>query len=243
MKTRKITWLLPFLAAFFLLTSSCDDLDGPRVRGIGPTESETRSVNSFSRIDLETDADVILTQGSSQQVRVEAQRNILNVLKTEVNGDELRIDFDRVNILGHDPIKVYITVPALTQVRVSGSSHVWSTTPWTAASCAIDLAGSGRVELPFAQATGLRTTISGSGEVRLSGTAQNHNITISGSGQVAAYDLAAQDTHVSISGSGRSYVHTARTLSTDISGSGSVHYKGNPTVSTRISGSGRVLAE
>ena len=241
----KTNWLLFLLSAVLLLPacSKENDFNYPRVRGTGPTESETRPLTSFSRVDLKIDAEVILTQGSPQQVRVEAQRNVLDVLETELNGDELQIKFGRVNVRDHEPIKVYVTVPTLTEVQLSGSGKIRSSTPWTAESFEVKVSGSGEVNLNFAQVTGLRTNVSGSGEVRLSGTGQNHNLNISGSGRIAAYDLNTQDTYVAISGSGRSYVRATRTLSADINGSGSVYYKGNPTVSTRISGSGKVLAD
>lgn len=124
-------------AAALLTTTACDregDLLGPIVRGTGPTQTETRTINNFSRLELKIDADVILTQGSPQQVHIEAQRNILDVLKTELAGDKLKIECGRYNVRGHDPVRIYITVPALTEVEVSGAGKVSSTTPWTATS-------------------------------------------------------------------------------------------------------------
>jgi hypothetical protein len=184
-----------------------------------------------------------LTQGSPQQVRVEAQRNVLDVLETELNGDELQLEFGRVNVRDHDPIKIYITVPNLTEVQLSGSGKIRSNTPWSANSCEVKVSGSGSVAMDFTQATSLRTNVSGSGEAQVKGISQSHNINISGSGQVKATDLSTQDTYVAITGSGRSYVRAERTLSAEISGSGSVYYKGSPTINTRITGSGRVLAD
>jgi hypothetical protein len=235
----KTYWLL----LLFALLSACDnDITGPRVRGTGPTESEVRTVNSFNRIDLKINAEVVVTQGSPQQVRVEAQRNVLDVLETELNGDELQIEFGKVNIRDHDPIKVYITTPNLTEVQLSGSGKIRSGAPLNTPTCVVDVSGSGEVELNFAQATSLRTNLSGSGEMRLSGISQSHNSSTSGSGRISAYNLATQDTYASITGSGRTYVQVSRTLNAEISGSGTVYYRGNPTVSTRITGSGRVLA-
>ncbi|MBD2767193.1 DUF2807 domain-containing protein [Hymenobacter sp. BT664] len=229
-----------------LFTTACShegDLFGPSVRGTGPTQSETRTLNSFSRLDLKIDAELLLTQGSPQQVRIEAQRNILDVLETELNNDQLQIEYGRYNVRGHDPIRIHITVPNLTELEVSGSGKASTTAPWTATNFRLGVSGSGEANCNFAQVDALRTSVTGSGEVKLSGNAPSHNVNISGSGRVSAYDLTALDTYVSISGSGRSYVRTARTLNVDITGSGSVYYKGNPTISSRVTGSGRVLAD
>jgi hypothetical protein len=105
------------------------------------------------------------------------------------------------------------------------------------------VSGSGEANLNLAQVEALRTNVSGSGEIKLSGSAPSHNVNISGSGRVSAYELATQDSYVAISGSGRSYVRAARTLNADIAGSGFIYYRGNPIVSSRVSGSGKVLAD
>lgn len=243
----KTTVLSALFLSTLLLTAGCSsegDLLGPRVRGVGPTETETRSVGSFSRLELKIDAEVILTQGPQREVRVEAQRNILDVLETEIDGDQLQIEYGHARVVGHDPVRVYVTAPTLDELEVSGSGELRTAAPWLAAnqSLRVKVSGSGDADLTLTAADGLRTAISGSGEVKLHGAASSNNVTISGSGKVSAYDLSTQDTYVSISGSGKAYVTAARTLSTDISGSGSVYYHGNPTVSSRISGSGKVVA-
>ena len=239
MKTVLILLLFPLL-----VLSGCDnDQWGPNVRGTGPTETEVRTLRNFSRVELKIDAQVILTQGAQQEVRVEAQRNILDILETEINGDQLEIEYGRYDVRSHDPVKVYITVPSLSEVDLSGSGKIQSAAPWTATSFRAHVSGSGEIIMNFAKVDGLRTNVSGSGEMRLSGVAQSNNATISGSGKIYAYDLATQDTYASITGSGKSYVTAARSLDVDLSGSGSVYYRGNPKVSSRITGSGKVVPE
>ncbi|HEX8660110.1 MAG TPA: head GIN domain-containing protein [Hymenobacter sp.] len=240
---KKLLSLLAIPAVLLTACSNEGDVFGPNVRGTGPTESEVRTLNSFSRLNLKIDAEVFVTQGSPQQVRVEAQRNILNVIETELSNNRLEIEYGRYNVRSHDPIRIYVTLPNITELEVSGSGKISSTAPLTATNCRVDVSGSGEANLNFAQADALQTNVAGSGEVRLSGNAPSHNINISGSGRVSTYDLSTLDTYVSISGSGRSYVRAARALNVDISGSGSVYYKGNPTISSRVTGSGRVQAD
>ncbi|RAK64174.1 head GIN domain-containing protein [Hymenobacter edaphi] len=239
------TNLLPaLLLPALLLTTACShegDAFGPRVRGVGPTETQKRTVNSFSRVELKIDAEVILTQGPQREVHIEAQQNILDVLETELSGDELQIEYGHARVVGHSPVKVYITAPSLSEVEVSGSGKLRTATPWAANSLKVGVTGSGEADVELANVDGLRATVSGSGEVKLRGTAATNNISISGSGKVSAYDLSTQDTYASISGSGKAYVRAARTLSAEISGSGTVYYRGTPTVTSRISGSGKVL--
>lgn len=241
MKTTFLPALLPAALLLFTACSHEGDSFGPRVRGVGPTETETRTVSSFSRVELKIDAEVILTQGPQREVRVEAQRNILDVLETELSGDELQIEYGHARVVGHDPVKVYITAPSLSEVEVSGSGKLRTAGAWSASSFKVGVSGSGDADVELSGVDGLRTSVSGSGEVKLRGAANTNNINISGSGKVSAYDLSTLDTYVSISGSGKTYVRASRTLSAEISGSGTVYYRGTPTVTSRISGSGKVL--
>ena len=87
----------------------------------------------------------------------------------------------------------------------------------------------------------VETEISGSGQILLSGSAHDHNIDISGSGDVRAYGLVTQNTWVRISGSGNSEVTVLEYLNVNVSGSGSVYYKGNPDIQANISGSGTII--
>ena len=69
---------------------------------------------------------------------------------------------------------------------------------------------------------------------------QRLGISISGSGNIDALDLASQVAEIRISGSGSIRVNVQQNLDVRISGSGSVKYRGQPQISQSISGSGSV---
>jgi hypothetical protein len=84
-------------------------------------------------------------------------------------------------------------------------------------------------------------SVSGSGKVEASGTANEIKATISGSGKILAADLEVDKCEVRISGSGDVEINVKNDLDAQISGSGSVTYKGNPSrVNSHASGSGHV---
>lgn len=239
MKKLLLSALLPLTA---LLASCHNDIDlGPTVRGSGPVQSESRTTEEFTEVELPIDAEVYLTQGLTQQVRVEAQSNILDVLETEVEGGRLHIDFGRFNVRRHDRIRVYLTTPRLTRIVLAGSGHIVSTNTWLLPRLEVAISGSGSTDLACEQATSLVTSISGSGEANWQGNAARHEISISGSGQVNSYDLDTDAADVNLVGSGRAKVRVAENLTVRISGSGNVYYKGRPSISTDVSGSGRVV--
>ncbi|MEO0725653.1 MAG: DUF2807 domain-containing protein, partial [Bacteroidota bacterium] len=78
----------------------------------------------------------------------------------------------------------------------------------------------------------------GAGDIELDGSADDISIGISGSGDVDAMGMTAQNCDVRVSGSGNVKVHATQQLNVRVSGSGDVYYRGNPNVQSRISGSG-----
>ncbi|GAA3952847.1 head GIN domain-containing protein [Hymenobacter algoricola] len=236
--------LLPSaLVALSLLLTSCDhnDICPDRISGSGPTVAESRSLPAFSGVDLAVNGTVYLTQGPTASIRVEAQRNVLEVLQTTVGNEKLTISFGRVQVRRHEPIRVYVTTPGLTSAGVSGSGELLGREGWQVQDLALSVSGSGAVRFDQLTARSLDTSISGSGSVGLGGEAQGHTVQISGSGQLNSYALRLQTADVSISGSGSGYLTAAQALRATISGSGKVYYKGHPGVTVRISGSGRVV--
>ena len=67
------------------------------ISGTGSLVTETRTVENFSEIEVQNDAQIYITQTDSahNQIRIEAQRNIISVLETEVFGNELILSYKK----------------------------------------------------------------------------------------------------------------------------------------------------
>ena len=63
----------------------------PGVRGSGNVVTETREVSGFDSIHVDYPARVLISQGSAETLKIEAEDNLLPGLKTEVGGNELQI--------------------------------------------------------------------------------------------------------------------------------------------------------
>ena len=70
--------------------------------------------------------------------------------------------------------------------------------------------------------------------------APRQTITLNGSGQYRAADLAGQTGSILVGGSGQATVWVRDRLDTRIAGSGMVGYYGQPTVTTDMAGSGSI---
>lgn len=242
MKTTKYFFLL--LSLQFLISCHTDGQSWYKtgIKGEGPKVTETLDLPAFDAVSLQISGNVYLRQGSPQSVKIEAQQNILDQIVREVNGNHWKIKFDQ-NVRNHDGVKIWITIPHLTSLAVSGSGDIQGETAFTNLG-ALNLAvsGSGNIALN-ADSKSLDVGISGSGDMDLAGSTGECDIRISGSGDVEAFDLAASSCKVKISGSGDASVRVSNDLEVGIAGSGDVYYKGSPRIKSKISGSGEVTAK
>ncbi|MDP3965157.1 MAG: head GIN domain-containing protein [bacterium] len=211
-------------------------------RGSGNVVSEERKLGEFSRIALNGVGNITVTQGEQVSLAVEAEDNIIGKISTEVEGDTLKINYNRSwwlwTFWPTKDINFAVTVTELDSVSISGSGSL-SSSNLNSDDFEISISGSGDVNL-FLRAETLTSTISGSGDFALSGEVGSQILKINGSGEYLAQELSSREASIDINGSGTAEVWAEDTLEVDISGSGTVRYLGNPQVSQSISGSGDI---
>lgn len=212
---------------------------GTGIKGQGPKVTKTLDVSGFDGITLAFSGDVYLKQGSNYAVEAEGQENIIDNIETNVSGGIWRIKFDR-NVRNHQGIKIYITMPKLTQAKIAGSGNIYSEGLFENVDhLALGVSGSGDIKMEVS-ANNVESRISGSGSISLAGKTVGHEIQISGSGDIHSYDLTATKCSIRVSGSGNCQVDVIEDLDVSISGSGDVTYEGRPRIKSKASGSGNV---
>ena len=188
---------------------------------------EVRDVANFTRISFGFPGKLYLKQGSPQKVELEGDSDVLEVVETDVEGGRLKIGKEGkwLNWSSDDKITVYITMPDIEGVSVSGSGDIIGQSRIRTNDLDLNVSGSGSLSLDVEARGDVEADVSGSGNVDLKGHFESFESDVSGSGKVT---LAA-----TIDG----------TADFGISGSGKIHASGTADqVKTTISGSGRVLA-
>jgi hypothetical protein len=210
----------------------------------GQTVKETRSLSAFNALSLTMSANIYLSQGDQQAVQIEAEKGSLEFIKTEINGNTLAIISKEGHWRSMGDIKIYITVPEIKEIAVSGSGNIVSQTSIHSEDMKINVSGSGNVKIPSLETTAIEVTITGSGNVTLAGKNDQAKLeaTITGSGGVKADELSVASAGITISGSGSARVNVLKALETNITGSGSVLYKGSPQINAHSSGSGKTTS-
>lgn len=238
MKLRKLIFPVAFILINVVFVS-CDKDSGP-IKGQGAIVEQTFVLPTVSGISLSIDANVVLSHGDAEEVKIQGQQNIIDNIEKYVTSDGYwNISYFK-NVKNHAGVTIYITSPLIDYISISGSGSVNSTNVFAdSVNVYLNISGSGNITFnTIAELT--ESYISGSGQIFISGSSYEHRIHISGSGEMKAFNFTTYITHIDISGSGDSEVNVENLLDVKISGSGNVYYIGNPQIISDISGSGEI---
>jgi hypothetical protein len=233
------------LLSLAALTAACGLLPGLNViTGSGNVTRAERAVSGFTAIALEGSGEVVITQGASEGLTIEAEDNLLPLITSEVRDGVLNLDFSRADwrdvIRPTQPIRFLVGVKDLGALDLAGSGSIQAGV-LQIPNLKVVVSGSGDVTLDELRADSLIATLDGSGNITAAGQVQRLDVFLTGSGQVSAGDLESQAALVSLGGSGDVTLWVRDALDVSISGSGTVNYFGQPTVGKRdISGSGDI---
>jgi Putative auto-transporter adhesin, head GIN domain len=211
------------------------------IKGNGVIKTETRNTSDYESISVSGSFEVQLTSGKEGNITVTGDENLLDIIITEVEGENLKIKFKTGSNVSYSK-RILITVPVqeIEKLTLSGSGRISAENKLKSQNFSTTLSGSGKMNLVL-DTQNLTSTLSGSGQLALQGTSENFDITISGSGKVNAKNFVSDTVTATISGSGNATVHSTETIKAVVSGSGQVNYAGNPkNIEEKVSGSGGI---
>ncbi|MFC0254115.1 head GIN domain-containing protein [Massilia consociata] len=191
------------------------------VDGNGVAARDQRTVAAYNALEVGGSMLVEVRVGQSPSLVVEADSNLLPLVRTEGRGNTLQVSLDR-HLRSKTPMRVIYTVPRLSEVRASGS---------------------GQVIVHGLNGAPLDVRKSGSGQVRLAGKVDSLNARVSGSGIVDAGELRSASADLSLSGSGRMNVGEIQGdyARVEVNGSGVLQAGGKVrSLNARVAGSGSV---
>lgn len=231
----RYVYFLFIIALGFTLTS-CERKE---ISGSGKLSQETRALSEFNRINFNGSGNLFIIQSDQESVKIEAESNIIPLIKTQVNDEDLHINFDNVSFKPTMPINIYVKVKNVQLIRLYGSGTI------TGKDLDVDvlkvsLSGSGNVDLNL-KGNKLISVLAGSGSFVVQGSISDQQIWISGAGTYHGFELSSNHSLVNISGSGQVFLDVKEQLDAQISGSGTITYKGDPKITQKISGSGKII--
>lgn len=204
-------------------------------------------VETFSKLSLSVPGTVHLRQGSPQKVEVDGSKEMFDKIEFETDGNKLKIisNDGLFNWGSGDEIKVniYVTVEHIDGISVNGSGQVVGENKISASDLELKLNGSGSLQIDASVTGALDIAVSGSGNVKVTGSCKDLESQLSGSGRIEIASTINDVAEFSISGSGKINAQgTANTVKASVSGSGKLLAADLEALkcTARIAGSGDV---
>lgn len=243
-----------------LFTTACDI-----VTGEGPIVEKGFAVEKFNSIELDGSFDVNLSQGTTQNVVVKGNENIIEKLRMTVSDQTLYLSLEPGSYINYE-LEVNIIVPDIEQIVLNGSGDIHLSTFVGISDLKVQLDGSGDIKTTddsvvevkgkgeitlegsgdidlHLKANSVNATLDGSGDIDLAGSANSLVAVLDGSGDIKAFDLEALKGDVSLDGSGSIKVFITKTLKASLDGSGDIEYRGEPKLEASVDGAGTISAD
>ncbi|MFW5714619.1 MAG: head GIN domain-containing protein [Brevefilum sp.] len=202
MKTNRFIAML-ILIITVLVLSACRLPFVDVVRGSGDLVAETREVSGFNKVRLDGAGRLVITQGESESLEIEAEDNIINELTAEVRDQTLVLGFQdqpwKTTVIPTRGITYTLTVIDLTDITFNGAGDLEMQSLETS-SLNLVINGAGQINLDELMADSLSVQISGTGTIDIGGQVSSHVVAIEGAGNYQAGDLQTSSTEVNING-------------------------------------------
>ena len=206
--------LLTLALSFVFVLSAC--IGG--VRGSGVRKTEKRELPPFTAIETTGAFEVEVTCQKPASFEIEADDNILPLVKTEVRDGVLHITTTK-HYSATGGILVRLNVPNLASVKSTGA---------------------GKFHILDLKNDAFRIDSTGAATVVAEGQSKSVEISSTGAGKIDAHNLRANKANVRVTGAAGVEVNASDELDVSVSGAGRVTYTGNPKVNKHVSGAGQV---
>ena len=208
---------------------------------------ETRAATGFSKIEIDGQADVILRQGTTEGVTVEATAQALQQIETEVHDRTLNITLANQRrwwdwfLGGARTRSPRITINFINVDRIEAAGSVrFAAEALKADDLRLEFSGACTLRVGDLQASRLRLDGAGAVKAELVGNVPAQFIDLSGASSYQAGGLVSESAVLQVSGAGKALVNASKKLKVEISGAGLVQYIGNPRIEQEISGVGKI---
>ena len=235
--------LCVFFLAFSLLylqETSALDLSLSRVwpiAGSGSVFTETRTVERFGAMRLDTGARIVIEQGDHYSVVVRAESNVAPHIETYVEDGTLIV---RDNQRYTSPnAEVVVMARRISSIATTGTVAVLAES-LNSPSLSLSMGGSSAVTLKSVSVKRLHAALGGSSTLKVGGVAEDFSSELGGSTAIEASDLAANAVSINGGGSAQAVVWAKESLHVSLGGSAAVRYYGNVSPSLATSGAATV---
>lgn len=225
--------ILPALLALVISGSTLQAQDHgkekARIEGSGNVITKDVAVKSFDELKVSGAFSVLLSQGSSEGVKIEAEDNLQELFEVKNEGSKLLISMKKdVNINSKKKMKVYISFKTLKTMELKTVGNVSSEQTLSFDKLELDNKSVGNVDLKLS-AQHLDIDNKSVGNIKLQGKADNVVIKNNSVGSIEAAGFLVQKMEIDNHGVGSAEVNAEKELKVKDNMLGKVVNKGAAT--------------
>ncbi|MEZ4786710.1 MAG: head GIN domain-containing protein [Flavobacterium haoranii] len=222
-----------------LFMNSCVNFNS--ISGDGNVTTSKRKVTNFTAVDANTGLEVVIKQGNNFFVEVEADSNLQDHIKTEVENNTLKVYCDQ-NIYKSSARKVYIEMPVVQAISTSSGASLESQN--TIVSDILKLDSSSGSEMKLTIKSQKLTCDSSSGsEINVSGEAIDVTTSSSSGSSINLSKLVAENVSSDSSSGSSTTVNAKNKLKANASSGSSIDYLSSPKEVTLDENSGGSISK
>jgi hypothetical protein len=230
------TKLLLLTPIFVLLL--CQVTNGKSIFEKKSNDTSTIQLNPFTQIETNGGFEIELIQGSQEFIDIEAPKDDIGYLRTDINEGKLRIWIDKSIQLNKFTLKIHFK--NLKEIVINGGVSLKSNKEIKAKDLSIKVFGGAEINLPI-NCSVFSVNLSGGTSAEFTGKTINAKFALNGAGKIEALKLIADSVKVDIAGAGYAEVYASKAVDASITGVGSIQYAGNPSkVKSDIAGMGSI---
>ncbi|HQW00097.1 MAG TPA: DUF2807 domain-containing protein [Bacteroidia bacterium] len=148
--------------------------------------TDLRNVNNFSGLIVNTTANVILSQGESNSIRIEGEKDMVKEITTTIENGALIIAGNN-----NHAITIYVTATDINLVEVNGNAKIYANGLVNSDILLLKVNGSGSIRMDVRTLT-VGMLVKGSGKIIVSGSTGDSYSRVIGQGSIFADNLDAR---------------------------------------------------
>ncbi len=234
---RKLPYII-FLALLSLTTTSCLFL-GPTINGDGEVVEEVRQLDIFDEVYVTSGMNVYFEQGTEQKVTVVADKNLMDVIETQVVGGRLEVR-SLANIWSASSKKVVITANNIREIEGTAGSNIYTNGRLVVDNLNISASAGSNFHMDV-EGKSVKASASSGANIYLSGLIRDFVARTSSGSNLKAEDLKAEVSDIKVSSGSNVWITSLKELSAHASSGGNIFYFGNPLTTSVSTSSGGTI--
>ncbi len=205
---------------------------------------EVVPVSGFSGIQFKAVGKILLSQGVTDSLTIEADPETRSHIHTEVIDGVLRItqdtdwrDWTGFRLIDRGLTTFHVVMKDIKSLAISGVGTL-DCAEIKSDALALSISGPGTMTIGTVKLSTLNVDISGVGSVDVAGTCADLTVSLSGAANYKGSRLSSARSTVKLSGVGNATVWASESLDATLSGAGAIEYYGDAKVTQKVSGLG-----